>query len=363
MPTAEQILPYLREIDANKRYTNFGPLNDRFEQRIIADVAPHLDASNITTVSNCTVGLELALQANGLGHGARVLLPSLTFVATATAITRVGMIPVFTDVDAHSWCLTPDIAAKNAAEVDAIMPVSTFGCPHDMDAWDAFSQKWSKPVIVDAAGGYGNQGAGKVVDVVFSFHATKSFGAGEGGAILSPSSARIADARRLANFGIDTSTSLLVELGTNGKMSEYHGAVGLAMYDQWESVKRERRELLVRYHAILAGYCPDIVLQNKPVHGVYPLMSILLPRGILASKVAQGLAHAGIDSRRWYSPPLHLHPILIDLPTTGQLKVSEELGQRILGLPFHTELTDPDIQLIASCLRETIDATPKVAWP
>lgn len=360
MPTAEQIFPYLREIDANKYYTNFGPLNSRFERRIINDVAPHLGVSNVTTVSNCTIGLELALQANGLSRGARILLPSLTFVATATAVARLGMVPVFTDVDTLTWCLTPEIAEKDAANVDAVMPVSTYGCPHNMDAWDAFSQRWDIPVILDAAGAYGNQGVGNVADVVFSFHATKSFGTAEGGAIISPSPQRIAKIRQLANFGLNTSTGMLADLGTNGKMSEYHCAIGLAMYDQWEAVKGERRALLVRYHTILAGQCQDIVFQDTPMDGIYPLLAILLPPGTLASNIAKDLGNSGIASRRWYCPPLHQHPALIGFPTAGNLRVTEDIGQRILGLPFHTELTDQDIHRIANCLRGAIDSTPKV---
>lgn len=356
MPTAEQLLPYLREIDANKYYTNFGPLNAKFESRIVSDIAPHLGAPNVTTVSNCTVGLELALQANDLGPGSRVLLPSLTFVATATAIARMGMVPVFADVDAQTWCLTPSIAEKTIANVDAVMPVSTYGCPHDMAAWDAFSEKWKVPVILDAAGAYGNQGVGNVADVVFSFHATKSFGAAEGGAVISPSPHRIAKVRRLANFGIDTSTGLLVNVGTNGKMSEYHAAIGLATYDQWDAIKSKRRALLVRFQSVLAECCPDIVLQEKPMGGIYPIMPVLLPTETRASEVAAGLGSSGIASRRWYCPPLHQQPALSEYPNTGHLGVCEDIGERILGLPFHLDLDDSDIQRIATALRHAIDS-------
>ena len=127
MPTADAVLPYLHEVDRNLWYTNFGPLNRRFEAKILGDIAPGLGQENITTVSNCTVGLELALQSCGVGAGGRVLVPSLTFVATATAIVRAGMTPVFADIDAGSWCLTPEIAARVVSSVDAVMPVSTFG--------------------------------------------------------------------------------------------------------------------------------------------------------------------------------------------------------------------------------------------
>ncbi|HEL4163841.1 TPA: DegT/DnrJ/EryC1/StrS family aminotransferase [Stenotrophomonas maltophilia] len=120
MPTLEQAKAYFAEIDGNRHYTNFGPLSRRLEQRLANDLG--VEQENVTTVSNCTVGLELALQARGLPLGARVLLPSLTFVATATAVSRVGMTPVIADIDAEGWSLTPEIArdATLRERIDAI---------------------------------------------------------------------------------------------------------------------------------------------------------------------------------------------------------------------------------------------------
>lgn len=357
MPTADALLPYLQEVDGNLWYTNFGPLNTRFEAEILRDVAPQLRQENITTVSNCTVGLELALQSCGVGVGARVLVPSLTFVATATAIVRSGMTPVFADVDAGSWCLTPEIAARSASSVDVVMPVSTFGVAQDMRAWDEFVQRYSKPVIVDAAGAYGNQGAGERADVVFSFHATKSFGIGEGGCVISPSAERIGRIRMLENFGINIRVGLLEDLGTNGKLSEYHCAIGLAMFDQWEQVKAKRRRLLADYLRTLDGLCPDLQFQHRPPQGVYPLFTALLPPGCDAGVVGAALAEQCIETRRWYCPPLHRHPALCAYPTAGDLATTEALGTRIIGLPFHLQLTGEDIERVARELQRAITQT------
>jgi dTDP-4-amino-4,6-dideoxygalactose transaminase len=350
MPTADQIVPYLQEIDSNKHYTNFGPLNKRLEKRVIADIAPHLNEDNISTVANCTIGLELALQAHGLAPGSKVLMPSLTFVATATAIIRAGMTPVFADVARDTWALEPGLAEPLIRSVDAVMPVSTFGYPQDVEGWDELSDRYGKPVLIDAAGAYGNQKVGKVADVIFSFHSTKSFGAGEGGVVISPSAARIATIRRLSNFGIDTSRALLVDLGTNGKMSEYHCAVGLAMYDQWDRIQSARRSLLTQYQHVLATTCPSVELQAKPETGVYPILPVLLPNRCKAVEVAEILQREGIETRRWYCPPTHLHPALRSYPTAGALLVSEDLGDRILGLPFHLDLSSKEIDFVASRL-------------
>jgi dTDP-4-amino-4,6-dideoxygalactose transaminase len=355
MPSAEALLPYLRRIDANKHYTNFGPLNAEFEARLVADSAPQLGADNITTVSNCTVGLELAIQAYGIARP-RVLIPSLTFVATATAAIRAGGIPVFCDVDPDAWSLTPEIAlaAARAGEIDLVMPVCTFGRAQDTGAWDAFSEQAGIPVLIDAAGAYGNQGVGKHTDVVFSFHATKSFGIGEGGAVVSASESRIHEVRMLSNFGIDVSCGELTQLGTNGKLSEYHCAVGLAAFDEWEGIKRERRELHKRYSAAIHETCPEISLQHKDENGVYPIFPVLLPSGTDTEAVRQRLLAKGISTRRWYCPPLHAHPVLRGQATIGSMEVAEDLGARILGVPFFLGISDDEIAWVLQALAESL---------
>jgi len=362
MPLTDTLIPYLRQIDNNRWYTNFGPLNTEFERRLLRDTAPNFGPGNITTVANCTVGLELALQTLDLRPGARVLLPAITFVATATSIIRCGFIPVFADIDPTSWALTPAIAraAADHLAVDAVMPVSTFGYAHNTAEWDDFSLLTGVPVVIDAAGAYGNQQPGAIVDVVYSFHATKSFGAAEGGAIISPNTRRIDRIRQLANFGIDTSTGLLVGHGTNAKMSEYHCAIGLASFDEWVDTQQARRNLYARYLAALAYHVSEVTLQAKDLKGVYPVMSVALPSGIDVETVRANLSQAGIETRRWYAPGLDSHPALKRYPS-GDLRVSNDIGSRILGLPFFIGLSDEQITRICTTLANAIrgpQATP-----
>lgn len=355
MPLAATLVPYLRQIDQNRWYTNFGPLNTEFERRLLQDTAPTLGPDNITTVANCTVGLELALQALDLRPGARVMLPAITFVATATSVIRCGFVPVFADIDAASWVLTPAIARTVAdrLKVDAVMPVSTFGFAHAPNEWDEFSRQTGLPVVIDAAGAYGNQLPGEVADVVYSFHATKSFGAAEGGAVISHDVQRIKRIRQLANFGIDTSTGLLVGHGTNGKMSEYHCAIGLASFDEWADTQRTRRDLHARYLTALRTHVGEVELQAKDPDGVYPLMPVALPAGIDVQAVRARLSDAGIETRRWYAPGLDAHPALRDYPS-GDLEVSTDMGSRILGLPFFIGLSDEQIAYICTTLATVI---------
>ncbi|MGA6182672.1 DegT/DnrJ/EryC1/StrS family aminotransferase [Stenotrophomonas sp. NPDC077421] len=356
MPTIDQALPYLRQIDSNRHYTNFGPLSRQLEQRVSDDLS--VQQAGVTTISNCTVGLELALQARGLSGGANVLLPSLTFVATATAVRRVGMQPVIADIDEGGWSLTPEIArqALEHHRIDAVMPVATFGRPQDMAGWDQFERDTGIPVIVDAAGAYGNQSAGELADVVFSFHATKSFGAAEGGVVVSPSPERIQQIRMLSNFGLDTRSGSLTALGTNGKMSEYHCALGLASFDMWEQVKQDRRALYADYMARLRSACPALIFQEKPEDGVYPLMAVLLPEGRDAITIGAAVAANGVETRRWYTPALHQQPALRDCPVAGAPEVATRLAGRIIGLPFFLGISDQQIDTVCTALARELDS-------
>jgi dTDP-4-amino-4,6-dideoxygalactose transaminase len=356
MPTIDQALPYFRQIDGNRHYTNFGPLSRQLEQRIAEDLS--VEQACVTTISNCTVGLELALQARKLRKAANVLLPSLTFVATATAVSRVGLQPVIADIDEDGWSLTPAIARRAAEQyqIDAVMPVATFGRPQDMAGWDEFERETGIPVIVDAAGAYGNQAAGSVADVVFSFHATKSFGAAEGGAVVSPSAERIQHIRILSNFGLDTRSGTLTELGTNGKMSEYHCALGLASFDMWEQVKRDRRTLYAAYMARLRSACPSLIFQEKPEDGVYPLMAVLLPEDRDAVTIGTAVATHGVETRRWYTPALHQQPALRDCLVAGTPEVATRLAGRIIGLPFFLGINDTQIGTVCTALAHELES-------
>lgn len=348
MPTTDQVVDYLRQIDKNRKYTNFGPLCAQFEARVAAESVDAGRTAHAGSVANCTLGIELALSALDLAPGSRVLLPSVTFVASATAVIRSGMTPVFADVDPASWALTPAIAreALHSGAVHAVLPVSTFGYAHESAEWDAFTSQTGVPVVIDAAGAFGNQRVGETTDVVFSFHATKSFGAAEGGAVVSSVKSRIDRIRKLSNFGLDTSTGLLDEIGTNAKMSEYHCALGLASFDHWEHIKAERIELFQRYSQRTSEICERVTLQMKSPAGVYPLFPVLLPEGCSARDASARLGARGIETRGWYSPPLHLHPALRDAETAGTLEVCENIGGRILGLPFFVGMTAAQIDTV-----------------
>jgi len=354
MPSREELAPYLARIDQARWYSNFGPLVKELEVRLAQMLAPGSSAT-VVTVSNATLGLELALLALKLPPRARVLLPAVTFVASAASIVRAGLEPVLCDVDEASWLLTPEIARRLTKQwnIDAVMPVSTYGCPQDGDAWDRFNAETGLPVVLDAAGAFGNQAIAQRTSAVFSLHATKTLAAGEGGFVVSENGAVPERVRTLTNFGITVPGGLVRSAGTNAKLSEYHAAAALAALDGWPARRARRVELHRRFLAALARHCPEAGLQRRPADGVYSIMPLLLPQGCNAQVVLEALAGRGIETRRWYCPTIERHPAFSNCPVAGELRVAATLNDRLLAVPYHVFLSDPDIEAVCGELRRS----------
>lgn len=359
LPDTDALIPYLRQIDSNRWYTNFGPLVLQLEQRFAASFAPASLAPTAITASNGTAGLELALCALELMQGARVLLPALTFVATATSVIRAGYRPLIGDVDADTWLLTPETARAYAARhrVDAVMPVATFGNPQDVEAWDKFVEDTGIPVIIDAAGAFGNQRVGRRCHVVFSLHATKALAAGEGGMVVSYDQQLTSLVRRLSNFGIDLERgSQVFVAGENGKLSEYHAAIAHAALDQWPVVVERRRAVQARYQHILQQHCPALRMQRRAENGIYPILVGLLPPGQRARELQPALLARGIETRQWYCPTLDRHPAFASF-AVGPLPVAHELAERLIGLPFFVDIDEEQMQRVAQAVAELTQVT------
>jgi dTDP-4-amino-4,6-dideoxygalactose transaminase len=351
MPRAEELIGLLREIDGNRWYTNFGPLAKRFEAQLAGGFGERGPVV-VASLSNCTLALELLLAACRLPAGSTILVPTLTFVATGTAIRRAGHRLLVADVDPQRWILTPEIAraAVRAQRVDCVIPVTALGCPVDAEQWDAFSAQTGIPVVVDAAGAFGNQAAGRRIAVAFSLHATKTMGIGEGGFAVSGDSAWIERVRCLSNFGIDPSDFKVHQAGTNAKLSEYHAAVGLAALARWPQRAELRRSLAGEYRQRLEARCGGLEFQQRPREGAYAALCVLLPASADLALVASRLAAEGIETRRWYCPPLNGHPAFADAGVAGNLDATARISKRLLGLPFHLDLDPAKIDRIAQTL-------------
>lgn len=350
MPSPSELLPWLERMNATQQYSNFGPLLRELEASFAS--AFGVDSTQLTTVANATQGLELTLLALDLPKGAHVLVPALTFVATATAVVRAGYKPVLADVDAQTWMLTPDIAYAACAymRIDAVLPVATFGMPQDMQAWQRFERDTNLPVIIDAAAAYGSQWLqGVNGTLVFSLHTTKSLPAGEGGLVVSTRPGLAARVRQLSNFGInlDSTTSLpigeLASLGTNAKMSEYHAAIGLISLRKWEHQAKLRRQLQVDLMNEMSLASNDrLVWQSQGSAGPQMAPTVMCAR--LANAEARGALEkacqqAHIMTRRWYQPLLADMDVMQHQSLCLDTPNARALAQTLLGLPFFLGMT------------------------
>ena len=377
LPSVKDITPYLELIDKNRWYSNFGPLQHEFENELRCQFFKDFAVENecLVTCSSGTTAIELALLSLRLPKNAKILLPSFTFAATATAVIRAGYQPVFTEVDTNSWLLTPDIARNvlNYLTVDAVIPVAGLGMPQDVHQWDQFYEATGIPVVIDAAAALGEQQIGRHALVCFSMHATKGFGIGEGGMVLLPDLKMAKLARELSNFGFNA--GIIAQAGSNYKLSEYHAAVGLAQIKRMSVLKKRRHAVRMHYRRWLGRLLPFFDVQSinrKPsnsgdkVVGFQPFGF----RSAVAIKfkaefeeslddIAATLMRNGVGVRRWYHPVLHVHDAFCGYSTinpegTSKLNFTESLNRSLLGLPFHNFLTREEVDYCCELIEHSL---------
>jgi dTDP-4-amino-4,6-dideoxygalactose transaminase len=364
LPDARAILPYLQEIDANRWYANHGLLWLRLQSRL----ATHwgLEPEGVALTANATLALALALRASGVTPGRKCLMPSWTFVAGAGAVREAGLVPHFADIDPTTWALNPDAveARSDLRDMGAILVVAPFGRPVDTARWDALSARTGIPVIIDAAAAFDALRAGGPMavgdaPVIVSLHATKAFGIGEGGAVLSRNPAWLERLRRLSNFGFLGSREAVLA-GTNAKMSEYAAAVGLAALDAWPETRATWQALTQYYAEALSG---DRLLAPSPGFAedwISATLSVTLPQD-RPDAIAE-LAREGIGTLRWWGDGCHRQPAYADCPR-DPLPVTDSIAARAIGLPFWRDMTATQVDYICSVARRAAGQGPLALPP
>ncbi len=354
LPGYEAVLPYWREIDANRWYSNFGPLSLRLETRMAEFFRQ--DDGCVVTVGNGTAGLTNILRALNLPRGSYCLLPSWTFIATPASVISAGLVPYFIDVDEETWALNPEAVREHLRalgnKVSSVMVVAPFGAPLDMEAWDRLSEEAGVPVIIDAAAGFD---AFSTIDysrprknpVMISLHATKALGIGEGGIVISSDAALISRVREMSNFGFSDSRIITIP-GTNGKISEYHAAVGLAALDGWKEKRAAFSQLKTCYAEAIAEARLPVYAPCLEGSWVCSTLSLRLSHRS-ADAVIRYLNQAGVESRKWWGNGCHAHPAYMAYPRM-ELTVTERLGNSILALPFAVDMTKEEAGAVVDAL-------------
>jgi dTDP-4-amino-4,6-dideoxygalactose transaminase len=348
LPSSERLAPYLQAIDRSRIYSNFGAQVRALEERLASHFG--LQGGTVTTAANATLGLALALAAQGATPGTLCVMPGWTFVASANAAVFAGLRPYFVDVDASTWALDPLVIAEAIAAapapVGAVMVVAPFGLPIDYAAWDAFKSRAGLPIVIDAAAAFDSLQIGETPAVV-SLHATKVLGAGEGGFVASRDTRLIRSIRQRSNFGFDGSRSAAVP-AINAKLSEYHAAVALASLDTWSEIRAAWVSVAGGYRQALAG---SNCCKLQPGFGEAWISStcIVSVDERVHARTLQALATAGIDTRLWWGNGAHSHPATSAFPR-ARLPVTENLAKTTLGLPFYQDIQQNEVQHIVATL-------------
>ncbi|MFD8306412.1 DegT/DnrJ/EryC1/StrS family aminotransferase [Streptomyces sp. NPDC059690] len=343
-----------------------GPRVAEFERAF----AERVGAEHGIAVSSCTTALHLCLVALGLGPGDEVVVPSLSFIATANAVRYVGAEPVFADVEPATGNLTPGtVDAVRTTRTRAVLAVHQGGVPADVHALRAACAEWDLPLVEDAACAIGSTVGGKPVGhgallAAWSFHPRKVVTTGEGGMITTDDAAWAARLRRLREHGMNASAAdrhasdkpvleSYLEVGFNYRMTDIQAAVGLVQLGKLDTMITRRRELAARYDALLHDV-PGLTPVRDPEHGQSNFQSywVLLEQDFPVDRddLLAALAAAGVSARRGIMAA-HLEPAYADHPS-APLPVTERLTRDSLILPLFHTMTEAQQDRVVAVLRE-----------
>lgn len=340
--------------------------------------AAALGGGRVLAVANGTSALHLAVRAAGIGPGDEVIVPDLTFVATANAVLYEGATPVFADVvGEHDLTVDPaDIAAKVTPRTKAIMVVHYAGYPCRMDEVLATAREYGLAVIEDCAHAPGASHRGRPLGTLgdfgcFSFFSNKNLATGEGGAIWCRDDTTAEKLRLMRSHGMTAQTLErhkghawgydVVALGFNYRLTEIEAALALVQLEKLAAGNAKRRALTERYRELLAEI-PGIEVPFAGFEtawgfeGVssYHVMVVLLPPGTYRESVQSALKDAGIQTSVHYRP-IHTFssPSLAAARAQGPERVTA-IGPRILTLPLWPGMSAAQVELVCSALETAL---------
>ncbi len=308
--------------------------------------------------ANGTTALHLALATLGIGPGDEVLVPDLTFVATANAVRYTGATPVLVDVDPATWGMDPDQARRKLTpRAKAILPVHLYGHPVDMDPLLDLARRYGLWVVEDAAEAHGARYKGRRVGGLghlgcFSFYGNKIVTTGEGGMVVTDDPALAEQLAFLRDHAMDGKRRYYhPTVGFNYRMTNIQAAIGCAQLETIDEILDRRRRIAEAYTQGLQGI-PGLGLQPRAdwAEPVCWMASVLIEEGFGRDRgeVIAGLRERGVDSRPFFIPLHELPPYRAE----ARYPVAEALGRQGLNLPSGTRLTPEAIQTVCRALRE-----------
>lgn len=335
-----------------------------FVQRFEQEFARLCGTEYALSVCNGTVALHLAMLGLNVRPGDEVLVPSLTYIATANAVRYVGAEPVFVDVDPETWCIDPrQIEASITRRTKGIIAVHLYGHPADMDAINSIAAVHGLWVVEDAAEAhfatYKGRRVGGLGDLAtFSFYGNKMITSGEGGAVTLNNSQLNVRLSALRGQGMDPLRRYYFPItGYNFRLTNIACAMLCAQIERWEEMVRCRKHVYAVYRQQLEDI-PGIGMQPiapwaEPAPWLFCMTVNESVYGHSRDDLIFYLASAGVETRPFFLPLHRLPPFREESQSRGEvLPVTDTLARTGLNLPTHTRLHEEDIARIATLIRK-----------
>ena len=351
---------------------SLGPAGPAFEHTI----AEYTGARNAIAVNSGTSGLHLAVIALGIGAGDEVVTTPFSFVASTNCFLFEGATPIFADIDPNTWDLDPAAAQAAITErTKAVLPVHVFGRPcRIVEIADAARRRGLK-VLEDPCESLGSTVAGRMTGTfgdagVFAFYPNKQITTGEGGVIVTADDQLAAHCRSLRNQGRGEGGGWLEHerMGFNYRLADLNAALGLTQMRRLESFIAMRQRVHDLYVQALAEV-PEVIPPAPPRPGerISWFVFVVRLRDEFSrddrDSVLNGLRRRGVACRNYFVP-IHLQPYMRERFgfREGMFPVTEAVAARTIALPFHNRLSEADVAVVATALREAIaDLRPRAS--
>ncbi|QJR11707.1 GDP-perosamine synthase [Usitatibacter rugosus] len=373
IPVAEPDLGLLEEryvLDAVRSgwVSSIGAFIDRFEKGF----AEYCGVRNAIMLSNGTVAIHLCLVSRGIGSGDEVIVPDLTFVATASAVKHAGATPVLVDVDPATYCIDPQLVeAAITPRTRAIIAVHLFGHPANMTALRDVADRHGIFLIEDAAEAHGARWEGKPVGglgdaATFSFYGNKVLTTGEGGCITTNDDALATRVRFLKDHAMSKERRYFhPEVGFNYRMTNIQAALGCAQLERASEILSRKAQVLSWYREEFGGSSINLNPVVHPANPICWLVVALLPIGARGrvNAVCQALADEAIDTRPFFVPLSKLPPYAACRFVNQGTAVSHDLADRGICLPSSTRQSRSQVARVAEAMQRALIRTQAAPRP
>ncbi|WP_266362897.1 DegT/DnrJ/EryC1/StrS family aminotransferase [Tellurirhabdus rosea] len=345
---------YVMECLESTWISSKGPFLHKFEQQF----AQYIGGTYALGVCNGTVALHLAMVALGIGPGDEVIVPTLTYIASANAVVYNGATPVFVDSEPQSWQMSPeDVVRKITPKTKAILCVHLYGHPCDMDRLVAIAREHDLLLIEDCAEAIGTRYRGRHVGTfgdiaTFSFYGNKTITTGEGGMIVTNGETLYDRCLHFRGQGLAKYRQYWHDVvGYNYRMTNICAAIGLAQMEQLDEFLAKKQQVAAWYADGLAGTDYEL---HRPIGDVlhsYWMCSLLVRRSENRDPLREHLQRHGIETRPLFYP-VHTMPMYAQRYARHQ--VAEDLGWRGMNLPSYPGLSQEDVQYICEAIKSFI---------